>query len=69
MMAWHELLWPYLQVIEHVAAALGKDPRDVKQINFLKPPEQVLVRASAELELLRDGLTTDPCHLGSINTA
>jgi len=30
-----------MQVIEHVAAALGKDPRDVKQINFLKPPEQV----------------------------
>jgi len=30
-----------MQVVEHVAAALGKDPRDVKQINFLKPPEQV----------------------------
>ena len=30
-----------VQVIEHVAAALGKDPQDVKQLNFLKPPEQV----------------------------
>ena len=30
-----------VQVMEHVAAALGKDPREVKQTNFLKPPEQV----------------------------
>ena len=28
------------QVMEHVAAALGKNPREVKQINFLSPPEQ-----------------------------
>ena len=50
-------------MIEHVAAALGKDPRDVKQINFLKPPEQVLVWARI---VLKRGLTTELCHPRSI---
>ena len=48
------------QVIEHVAAALGKDPRDVKQLNFLKPPEQVLADVFCSIPLLTSSRT---CHV------
>lgn len=46
------LLDVHVQVLEHVASVLGMDPRDVKELNFLSAPEQVIVALLRACQLL-----------------